>query len=283
MNVKELTNIKFLGSANRSSALDLLYPENKKSLPVIIFAHGFKGFKDWGHFPLIAKAFAKNGFAVVKFNFAFNGGTAEEPIDFPDLEAFSNNTFSKELYDINAIHSWMFDQKNELTSIFDPNRIYLLGHSRGGGMALLAAKQYAWIEKVISWAAVADFLERLPKGQEMEDWKANGVRYVKNGRTNQQMPMKYELADDLMKNAERLTILKAVSELNIPQLIVHGTKDETVHLSDAEQLKSANPKAELKLIHEANHTFGGKHPWNSKELPEETKEAIESTLHFLGD
>ena len=58
------------------------------SNPLIIFCHGYKGFKDWGAWNLMAEAFAKIGFCFIKFNFSHNGGTIEQPIDFPDLEAF---------------------------------------------------------------------------------------------------------------------------------------------------------------------------------------------------
>ena len=82
--------------------LDIKFAEgNEKNL--IIFTHGFKGFKDWGHFNLMSEQFANAGFDFLKFNFSHNGGTMEEPIDFPDLEAFGNNTFSIEQDDLNRV------------------------------------------------------------------------------------------------------------------------------------------------------------------------------------
>jgi uncharacterized protein len=42
-------------------------------LPVILFVHGFKGFKDWGAFPDACEEFARVGFAVVAFNLSLNG------------------------------------------------------------------------------------------------------------------------------------------------------------------------------------------------------------------
>lgn len=56
--------------------------------PVIIFSHGFKGFKDWGHFPIVAQWFAEKGLAFVRFNFSHNGTTPEQPCDFANLDNF---------------------------------------------------------------------------------------------------------------------------------------------------------------------------------------------------
>ena len=51
----------------------------------------------------MAKEFAKDGFCFIKFNFSHNGGTVEQPIDFPDLEAFGNNNYTKELDDLESV------------------------------------------------------------------------------------------------------------------------------------------------------------------------------------
>ena len=59
--------------------------------PLVIFSHGYKGFKDWGCWNLVAEAFKNSGFAFVKFNFSHNGGTIKQPLDFPDLDAFDEN------------------------------------------------------------------------------------------------------------------------------------------------------------------------------------------------
>ena len=66
--------------------LDLYFEKNKQPKPIIIFCHGFKGYKDWGAWNLVAEAFSKAGFLFLKFNFSHNGGTLEQPIDFPDLD-----------------------------------------------------------------------------------------------------------------------------------------------------------------------------------------------------
>ena len=80
---------------------DISYIKNTKKKPLIIFVHGFKGFKDWGFFNLMSNWFTEQGFVFLKMNFSFNGTTPDSPLDFVDLNAFGKNNFSKELLDIN--------------------------------------------------------------------------------------------------------------------------------------------------------------------------------------
>ena len=83
--------------------IDVYSSHKNKPAPVIIFCHGYKGFKDWGAWSLMAEQFAIEGFHFIKFNFSHNGGTMDTPIDFPDLEAFGQNNYSKELEDLKAL------------------------------------------------------------------------------------------------------------------------------------------------------------------------------------
>ena len=82
---------------------DVYFEPSSKPKPVVVFAHGYKGFKDWGAWELVAESFAKAGFFFLKFNFSHNGGTIEDPIDFPDLNAFATNNYSIELNDLNRV------------------------------------------------------------------------------------------------------------------------------------------------------------------------------------
>ena len=61
-----------IGTGNRPILIDVTYKENKKGKRVVVFSHGFKGFKDWGAFNQIAETFAENNFVFVKFNFPNN-------------------------------------------------------------------------------------------------------------------------------------------------------------------------------------------------------------------
>ena len=93
----KLQNIQIKGKHGLPILLDLNYIQTNTEKPLVVFCHGYKGFKDWGPWNLVAKNFADAGFVFAKFNFSHNGGTVEQPIDFPDLEAFGQNNFIKEL------------------------------------------------------------------------------------------------------------------------------------------------------------------------------------------
>ena len=77
-------NIRISGEDRKTIALDLFYQMSGKQ-PLVIYAHGFNGFKDWGNFDLIATRFAEAGFCFLKFNFSHNGTTPELPEYFADL------------------------------------------------------------------------------------------------------------------------------------------------------------------------------------------------------
>ena len=275
-----IINQKFAGAATRQSLLDVIFTE-KANKPLIVFLHGFKGFKDWGHFPKVAAYLAKNNFNVLKFNFSHNGGTAENPIDFPDLEAFSENMISKELVDLNCILKWIKKEENNILSNINVEELYLLGHSRGGGVALLAANQFTVFKKVVTWAAVDDFISRLPNEIDLNHWKEKGERIVKNGRTKQDMPIKYSYVLDLLSKKDELNIELSVKKSKLPILLIHGEMDETVKLSAAKNIANWNKKASLKIINGGNHTFGGKQPYTENDLPQPTLLALKETIKFL--
>ncbi|GGZ74959.1 alpha/beta hydrolase family protein [Algibacter mikhailovii] len=273
-------NIIVPGKHLKPILTDVFYPNNNSSKPIVIFCHGYKGFKDWGAWDHMAKAFVKAGFFFVKFNFSHNGGTIEQPFDFPDLEAFGNNNYTKELDDLETIIDWVCsnpDFKNHINL----SHITLIGHSRAGGIVTIKAEEDQRITKVVSLAGVSDFEKRTSTTGELEKWKNDGVKYIINGRTKQQMPHYYQFYLDFINNKERLTIKRAVSKLNIPYLIIHGDGDTSVLIEEAHGLHKWNAESTLKIIRDANHVFGAKHPYNEPILPTHLDDAITEMIHFI--
>lgn len=257
---------------------DVFYNKDNTPKPVVVFCHGYKGFKDWGAWHLVAQTFAEAGFFFLKFNFSHNGGTVEQPIDFPDLEAFSKNTYTKELDDVDRV----LKELKIYTQETNPAQVNIIGHSRGGGLALLAAEIHDNIVKSATWASVSDFAMRFYEGTEaFEQWKKSGITYVENARTNQQLPHKFSFYEDFDANREAYTIKRAVSNTHKPLLIVHGSEDTTVPQHEAESIKKWAPQAKLHVIEGADHVFQTKHPWKAKTLPNEMKEAVKETITFF--
>ena len=278
--LKKHKNFVVDGTHGKPIVTDVFYKEDGISKSVVIFCHGYKGFKDWGAWNLMAERFAEAGFFFVKFNFSHNGGTLEQPIDFPDLEAFGNNNYTKELDDLDALLNWITDTqdyKNEL----DINSIALIGHSRGGGIVLLKSNEDPRVSKLITLASVCDFAKRTATIGDLEQWKNDGVKYVVNGRTKQQMPHFYQFYEDFVENQDRLDIKEATKKLTIPHLIIHGDADTSVKIDEAEALKNWNPSAYYEIISGADHVFNVKHPWQEENMSENLIAVVEKSIDFL--
>jgi pimeloyl-ACP methyl ester carboxylesterase len=154
----------------------------------------------------VGELFAEQEIAFCSFNFSHNGGTVTNPIDFPDLEAFANNRYSYELEDLKSVINWLIQNG------YKDKNIHLIGHSRGGGIAVIGALENE-VKSLTTWASIADFEERFPKGAEFEEWKKEGVRYVLNGRTKQKMPHYFSFYEDFTASKQRLSILDTALKL----------------------------------------------------------------------
>ena len=266
---------------NKPIVWDAYFKSDGIKKPLVIFCHGYKGFKDWGSWDLVAETFSNQNLFFVKFNFSHNGGTIDNPIDFPDLKAFSENNYTKELIDLddilNLILSENFTHKNEI----DISNITLIGHSRGGGISIIKASEDQRITKLITWASVSDYGSRFGSSIEIIEWQENGVKYVLNGRTKQKMPHLYQFYEDFQINRERLNIKHSVKKLEIPFLIIHAKGDPSVTIKEADSLNSWNPKSVLFKIENSNHVFGASHPWEKDKLPENLKDVVERSIEFI--
>ncbi len=268
-------------NADRPLIADFFFIENFEKKPVIIYSHGFAGFKDWGNFNLIAQQFARAGWVFIKFNFTHNGTSQAHPEDFSDLEAFGNNNYSKQLADLQDVIDWA-NNHFPFPQEIDSNNIALVGHSLGGGISIIKAAEEPCIKKIVTWASISEC--KTPWStwdtEKIDKWKQTGVEYYVNGRTKQQMPLYYQLHQDYLNNEQRLSIKAALQHLIIPMLICHGTKDEAVPVEKAQQLKHWKPDAELFLV-ESDHVFGRKHPWTQTSLPAAMQEVVNMSMEFL--
>jgi acetyl esterase/lipase len=273
--MKERLKIKNKHGNNLTT--DFRYNESGNKLPLLVFIHGFKGFKDWGCFSYMLGKFKENNIFSISFNFSYNGIGEEENelMDFTRLDLFAKNTFSRELDDLGSIIDYLEANRHKYN--YDFENLILAGHSRGGGIAILKAAEDKRVKKLITLTSVSEF-DRYTEERKKE-WKKQGYFQVLNTRTKQYMRMDYTLIEDLEKNKDRLDIKQAVSKIKLPYLIVHGEEDLAVDYSEAVELHSLSNKnlTTLHLIGKTGHTFGTAHPFT------ETTVALEKVIDLIND
>ncbi|HVS02868.1 MAG TPA: alpha/beta fold hydrolase [Thermoanaerobaculia bacterium] len=239
--------------------LDL--PDGDAPAPVVVVCHGFKGFMEWGFFPTLASLLAARGLAVVRFNFSGGGVRPGEDL-VSDLAAFREDTVARGLEDVDGVLREVV--ADELApGRLEPSRLALFGHSRGGGLALLAAASAPWRERLaalVTWAAVATF-DRIGDDDKAR-WRQTGTYTVVNARTGQQLPLGLAVLEDVEGHREAYDLEAAAARRRAPWQLVHGEMDPTVPVREAENLlAAAAPPVACERIATGDHTFGAKHPF----------------------
>lgn len=175
--------------------------------------------------------------------------------------------------------------------------IYIIGHSQGSLVGMLAAKDQ--LAGFISLAGSAKSIDQVILDQIqltvpglVDDAKAV-FAVLKEGKTTK----KYPPALSNMFNIETQPFISSwmqynpediIKTLNIPVLIINGTKDLQVPVTEATQLLEASQQGKLEIIENMNHvlfTIEGDDLENSKSYNESfrplTPELIEAIVSFI--
>jgi dienelactone hydrolase len=242
--------------------------------PAVVVLHGFKGFKDWGMFPPFAERLARAGVTAVSFNMSGSGVDATGECTLPDR--FARDTYSAELHDLAVVVSALIGGR---LGVVSPSSLGLVGHSRGGGIAILHAARDGQVRALATWAAIGT-VERWDVAT-TRTWRERGTLDVVNARTGQVIPVRTDILDDIDENAAGLDIRAAAKRIEIPWLIVHGSADESVPVGEGERLAEASGRESTRLlvVPAAGHTFGAAHPW-SPPVPA-AEEVFDETVRFL--
>jgi len=214
---------------------NLEVPRGARALAVLI--HGFKGFKDWGFFPWLAEVLCDEAVAVCRFNMS-RSGIGEDPETFDRLDLFAEDTYSGQLDDLERAVRYC------QTHVALPT--FLLGYSRGGGVALLGAADVPNLRGVVTWSAISH----------VDGW---------------------DELDDVERR--RFDITGAASRLEVPLLVVHGARDESVPVGESAEIAAAAPDASRMIISNASHTYNGIHPL--VHVPRELMLAADVTARFI--
>jgi dienelactone hydrolase len=243
--------------------------------PAVFLLHGFKGFKDYAFLPVFADQLARAGFVALTATVSGAGVDAEG--DFTRIERFTHNTYSHELDDLHTVVTAL---RAGALGVVPPRALAVVGHSRGGAMALLLAREDPAISPVITWAAIGR--ARRHTDAQLAAWREAGTIEVPHARLGIRLPLAFDIAADCLANENgRLDIPAAAAALGRPWLQVHGTEDETVPFREAERLAEAGDTDHhaFLAIEGAGHTFGAAHPWHGS--TPHTARLFDATRDFL--
>ena len=142
------------------------------------------------------------------------------------------------------------------------SKIYVVGHSQGSLVGMIAAQRAA--DGFISIAGagqeiddvIVDQLAKQAPGlkdnarQSFDDMRANGIalNYSPGLASIFREEIQPFLISWMQYNPQ-----EEITKLDIPVLIINGDKDLQVQISEAEKLKAAKPDATLKIVPGMNH------------------------------
>lgn len=144
------------------------------------------------------------------------------------------------------------------------NKIFVIGHSQGSLVGMLSAKDKA--DGFISLAGASNnigdvIIEQIAKTAPMfnEDTK-RVIESLKEGKTTTDFPIALASVfnadvQPFMMNWMSYNPTEIIKELDMPILLINGTKDLQVSVQEAELLKDANTKAQLVIIENMNHVL----------------------------
>lgn len=199
----------------------------------------------------LAEAIAKDGNVAFSFDKRIITQMKEGNLDEKSLR------FDDFITDVKDIITY-FKKQNKY------NKIIIAGHSEGSLTGMIAAKDNA--DAFISLAGAGRTIDLIITKQiekQAPFLKAKteeNFKILKEGKTfkleNQMLASIFrESVQPYMISWMKYNPQEEIKKLNIPILIINGTKDIQVAESEAKLLHEANPKSELKIIDKMNHIF----------------------------
>jgi hypothetical protein len=178
---------------------------------LVIITNGHNGFYNYGMFPYIQEKLFEASISSYSYNFS-HGGVIGDADYFSDLKSYEQNCMRLETEDLCEI---VRNIKNSDIHFSDKNKLFLLAHSLGGGPTIFAANKLtsegyridglilvSTVKTIARWGTAA-----------MEEWEKNGVYFIKNNRTKQDLPQGKEFLEEIKQADGKWSIEKALTGL----------------------------------------------------------------------
>lgn len=221
----------------------------------VVLMHGFKGYKDYGFIPVLAHDLCDTGSVVHRFNFSTSGMTNEFET-FARTDLFSLDTWSRQVEDIVRVVKAI--DSGELGGHGLP--IFLVGHSRGGASALLAAGRHNEelnLAGVITINAV-DSCSRMTQS-EQEAMLGRGYSMTQSARTKQDLRIDSAWLREQLDDPEAHDVLLQASRIKAPVCVFHGDADQAVDPSAGTAIARAC-STRVNLIKMGDHVLNMSNP-----------------------
>ncbi len=247
------------GSGGLTVRGDLHVPAGSGPHPVVVGIHGFKGFRNWGFWPHVAAGLAEGGVACVRFDASHNG-VGPGGLEFDEPELFELNTLAREEEDLTALLAWVRSGCGGAGGSIDAARLGLLGHSRGGGLAVIRAAADPAVRATVALAPICTTLRFPP--ELLDRGRRDGFLPIVNTRTGEvqrfgrdalaELDARTDLHDIATHHAARITT---------PLLVCHGTGDTSVPADEGRRIARAAPAGRFEPFDGADHVLDCRHPW----------------------
>lgn len=218
--------LQFAGHSGATLAARLDLP-NGPLRAYALFAHCFTCSKDLAAVRRIAAELAREGIAVLRFDFTGLGSSQGE---------FASTNFSSNVADLLSAADYLRDHY-QAPSV-------LIGHSLGGAAVLAMAEDVPEIRAVATIGAPADV------GHVLKNFGTSLEVIEKNGEAEVDLAgRKFLVRKQFLEDARAQHIKDAVAALKKPLLILHAPLDQTVGIENATEIFFAarHPKSFVSL------------------------------------
>lgn len=207
-------------------------PKGTDKFPLVIFSHGYNGYKD--DFAVSAEYFAMNGIGSICFTFC--GGSVRDGSGFPTTEM----TLFTEKEDLNAIIN-----EARAWECIDNDHIYLFGASQGGMVSALTAEERS--------ADINGLILLYPAFCIADDWNQRFKNVEDIPDTEELWEM--TLGRRFFETIRGFQTKNEIGKFPGSVLLLHGTEDLVVNLNYAVWASEQYPDARLEIFPGEGHGF----------------------------
>ena len=203
--------------------------------PLVVFIHGFGGSKTTRKWVRLARALEKEKIAVFRFDFEGCGDSRGE---------LETSTIKKQVSDLNSAIKAVSRGAD-----VDAKRIAFVAGSLGAVVSVLFKNQFDFPLKTMVFLAPAFCQKKLlliwHSLEELKSWRKKGYLIRKDKK----------IGLDYFEENEKKDYSSTLSQINLPILILHGKKDETVPLEFSEKLVRKYKNLKLIKLPSSDHKF----------------------------